>query len=253
MCKFILTVDYVYPFFYICIMKKKLWVFGCSFSSGYHEVTREFTYGNLLAHELGYEINNLSDPGQSNDKILYDLINNLKNIETGDLILFQFSLFNRIGFFINDQNYFTTSGLVEVGLDNKINNPQPLNENFYTFTSRKNLETLLDYTKYWHRYRSKFDYDNSLNILNFLRVEKNVDFVVLNMGEWVTTKDSLIMPISENPNNNSMLKFMVHSKLTVSDEFPENHKKYYDTHPGFKAHKQIKDLLVIKLGSLNDK
>ena len=230
---------------------RKLWIFGCSFSSGFAEVPRENTYGNLLGSELDYEVMNLSECGNSNDKILYDLIGNLKNIQDGDLILYQFSLFNRIGFFINHSSYVTTAGLIDLGLEHKLTHKQPPKEDFYRNTDIKHLETLLDYTTYWHKHRMKFDYDESLNILNFLRSEKNVDYIILNMGEEIINqnKDTLIMPTWDDHNNISMLKFAVHNKLTVSDEFPENHRLEHDTHPGFEAHRKIKNLILQKINS----
>ena len=94
---------------------KKVWIFGCSFSSEYKYIKFEDTYGNLLAKELGYDVKNKSKAANSNDKILYDLTMNLKNINEGDIILFQFSFFSRIGFFIDDkeENYFSTITLPE--------------------------------------------------------------------------------------------------------------------------------------------
>ena len=57
-----------------------IWVFGCSFSSGYLDVPQTESYGNLISKKLKYGINNLANPGNSNDKILLDLVNCLPKI-----------------------------------------------------------------------------------------------------------------------------------------------------------------------------
>ena len=64
-----------------------IWIFGCSFSSGYLEVPSIASYGGLLSKELGLNLNNIARPGNDNDKIFYDLASNLDKIEENDIIV----------------------------------------------------------------------------------------------------------------------------------------------------------------------
>lgn len=224
---------------------KTVWVFGCSFSAAHLYVPVENTYGNLFANVLGYEIKNISCSGNSNDKIFLDLTNNLEKINDGDIIFFQFSSINRIGFFNDDGKYLSTAETWNFG-----DNYRPTDGNFKDF-DEKEIETLLDYILTWQLKRKKFDLDNSLNVLNYLKITKNVKYVVLSMVDEFLNIDenTLILPIKSNPMNVSMNKYFIENKITQSDDFPDKFPTYYDTHPGISGHERIKDLLIDKINT----
>jgi len=218
-----------------------LWIFGCSFSSGYLNVGVNNSYGNLIGKEIGYSVNNLSRPGSSNDMIYYDLLRNVQHIKENDYIIFQFSSFDRIGHFHTDDpnSYFSTAGMVHLGIDTKINE--------YPFSEydKDELETLLKYVIYWLPKRSKFDIDNTISTLDLIKTTKNVKYSLLcvNDGGYEFNDRIVKLPTEENKENVSMYDFVVKEKLTLSDEFPEDFD-YYDTHPGVIGHQRIKDHIM---------
>lgn len=220
----------------------KIWTFGCSFSSGHLDVPKEKTYSNLIANELNYDIENLAKAGHSNDKILYDLITNLKNINDGDIVFFQFSTFNRIGHFIDDDIYFSTAGITELGVKHK------MKENIFSDIPEHDLEILFDYILSWQDKRRKFDLDNSLNLLDYLKQIKNIKCFVLYLSNeyYKITDNTLILPIKNNLNNVSINDFVIENKLTLSDDFPEKYS-YFDSHPGISGHEELKKNILNKL------
>jgi hypothetical protein len=87
----------------------------------------------------------MSNPGYSNDKMLYDLIYVLDKIKNNDVIIYQFSSFDRIGHFTDENfySYFSTAGLSQLGVEDK------MKENSFKDFERKNLEILVEYIHTW--------------------------------------------------------------------------------------------------------
>lgn len=222
---------------------KKLWIFGCSFSSGYLTVPQEKTYGNLLAEEMGLEIKNMAHPGRSNDMIFYDLLSNINNINNDDYIIFQFTSFDRVGFFLNNNtsSYFSSAGLPQLGIDVKIKE-EPFNK-----FSKEELKTLIKHIIEWGPNRWKFDLDNTINLLNYLQNTKNVNYFLLFMLDnyLINTEKVIKFPTMTNHNNVSLSNFLNENKLTISDEQPHSYGNY-DPHPGFIGHEKIKDIIIKK-------
>lgn len=220
-----------------------IWVFGCSFSSGHSGVTREKTYGNLLAKDLGYNVRNLSSQGASNDMILYRLNQNLINFKDGDIILFQFSSFNRIGFF-NDQSEescFSTAGLHEVGVGVK------KKESPYNKMSDKDMETLIDYTLNWQTKRKKFIHQDPLNVLKFVSKVLNIKIFTFYLFDEIYEQDKYVfnLPTIDKPKNISLSEFFMSNKLTVYHDDPVKYNG--DTHPNSLGHFKLKELLKEKI------
>lgn len=222
----------------------KLWIFGCSFSSGYLDVPREKSYGNLIANELGMSISNLANPGRSNDMLFYELMKNVENISNNDKIIFQFSSFDRIGHFTseNEYSYFSTAGLPQLGIEHKIK------EDPFKLFDKKQLEGLLEYIVEWHPKTWKFQIDNTFRLLDFLKDTKNVNYSILYMlNDYVKLNKHVVkLPINGNSDNLSMHDFVVDNKLTLSDDFPSKYQ-YYDSHPGISGHEKLKEILLNKL------
>jgi hypothetical protein len=217
-------------------MKNTIWIFGCSYSSGFQCIPRTSTYGNLLAEQMGYDVKNLAQAGTSNDIILWHLISNLHLIQPNDIILYQFTAQFRIGMFDEHDDYHSFNGIVE----DDIHNP------FNKYGKRK-LNILMDYITEWKSNRVKFDYDNSLNVLKYLYTTKQVQFVTLYMNnEYVVDDNVLCLPTTMNDKNTCMMDYIEQSHATISDENP-NKYDYFDTHPGISGNILIKDLIYNKL------
>ncbi len=222
-------------------MKNNLWVFGCSFSSGYLNVKREQSYGNLIAEELNLNIRNMAYPGMSNDKSLYDLISVIDEIKENDVIIYQFSSFDRIGHFTNENqhSYFSSAGLPYVGIDQK------MKEEVFRDFKKTDLEILLEYIFTWQPMRTKFSFDSPFSILNHLKKIKNVKYITMYMicDHFKIDDTTLILPLKNNALNISIHDYLVENKLTLSDDFPEDFD-YLDTHPGVSGHLRLKELII---------
>lgn len=218
----------------------KLWVFGCSFSSGHLNVPKEKSYGNLLSIEMGLDIGNISSPGNSNDIIFNDLIQNIGRINENDYVIVQFTSTDRIGHFTDDKSYrFSTAGIVQLGLETK-SKEFPFNQ-----YNDEDLVTLVNYVMSWQPKRVKFDLDNTISILNYLKTTKNIKYSLLCVHDIGEDYNDLLvaLPTEKNLDNKSLYNFVVENELTLSDEFPDDFD-YYDTHPGIKGHQKIKDMIL---------
>ena len=220
-----------------------IWVFGCSFSSGHSGVPQEKTYGNLLAKELNYNVKNLSSAGASNDIIFYRFNQNLNNFKDGDIILYQFTAFNRIGFFEgeHDGTYFSTAGLPELGITTK------KNEGPFSNKKDEELENLIDYILTWQPKRYRFIYNDVMNVISFLTKNKNVKIYTLYLLNEFHKDDKNILPLPTNnkPDNASLSLFYMENKLTVYDEDPIKYNM--DTHPNAEGHFRLKEILKEKV------
>ena len=217
-----------------------IWVFGCSFSSGYLDVPQTESYGNLISKKLKYGINNLANPGNSNDKILLDLVNCLPKIGKNDIVIYQFSSFDRIGHFL-DNDYFSSAGFVQLGIDHK-HKEWPFN-----MFKKEDMGDLLKYIVNWNPMRKKMILDTSIGLLNFISEIQKIKTIIMFMdNETILNENILILPVNLKPNNNSFHDYLCHNKLTISDDFPEKYD-YYDTHPVLSGHKKIYELILDKI------
>lgn len=227
---------------------KTVWSFGCSFSSGYLDVPQEDSYPNLLGKNLGYNIINKSRPGSCNDKIFYELTSNIDKIEEGDIVLYQFSSFNRIGFFksIDENSYFSSAGIPELGVHHKIK------ETDFKDFKIEDLTTLLDFIINWQPLRTKYLLENPLNILNLLQKEKKITVIILFLTNEMLYYDDrvLVLPTNNNIKNLSLNDYLDDNNLTIGHEYPEKYV-FGDTHPGFSGHQVITNLIKEKINGNN--
>lgn len=226
---------------------KNIWIFGCSFSAVHTNIEKEVLYGTLISEELNLNLNNLSIAGYSNDKMFYELCNNIDKIEDGDIIIYQFTAFDRIGHFIdsNVSSYFSTAGLPQRGIE------ESLKFEFFKKFKKEDLEVLIEYIHAWQPLRLKFQYDPPIKILKFLKKTKNIKYVVTYMIDefYEIDENTLILPTEKNKNNISIVDFLMENKSTVHHDFPERYD-YPDAHPGVSGHKLLKEMILKKLNTL---
>lgn len=226
---------------------KNVWSFGCSFSSGYLDVKREDTYSSLLAKDLGFKTKNFAEPGFCNERIFNTLTSKLDNIKTGDIVIYQFTFFNRVGLFKDKHNihtYISSAGLPDFGIEHK------MKEECYSGLSYDEVSALLDFTLIWQDRRFLFTYHNPINVLNFLKKRKKTkNFIIfLQKEENIKSDNVLCFPLENDLENTSWIDYLNESKLTIDSEFPEKYKN--DGHPGFGAHVDIKNKILQELNKL---
>jgi hypothetical protein len=77
----------------------KLWVFGCSFSTGFggHNYNIEInkTWPKLLADKLNLKLDNSAHAGQCNWVSILQFIDRRDEIQPGDIVIFEFTFFDR--------------------------------------------------------------------------------------------------------------------------------------------------------------
>jgi len=226
---------------------RNLWIFGCSFSSTHLNIDEEVLYGTLMGQELNLNVRNFAKAGNSNDKLFYDLCDNIDNIQDNDIVIYQFSSFDRIGHFHDDNyhSYFSTAGLPQLGIDEK------MKDGNYANFKREDLEILIEYIFSWQPLRVKFLFDSPIKILKFLKETKNIKYITTYMIEefYKIDDNTLVLPIERNQNNVSINDFLMENKVTVHHDFPERYD-YPDSHPGVSGHKLLKEMILKKLNTL---
>lgn len=84
-----------------------LWTFGDSFTAGhgmngeipeYKHADRNYKWTKLLSNELEYNLNDLSQNGIPNERILFKVLENLENFEQDDIVIIQSSTITRYEF-----------------------------------------------------------------------------------------------------------------------------------------------------------
>jgi hypothetical protein len=232
---------------------KTIWSFGCSFSAMYGLITLEDTYPNLIAKKLNYNIKNTSFTGNCNEKIFFDLLENIDKIKFGDIITYQFSSFDRVGFFHNNLNnsYICSNGLLEFGVEHKKNIIDDINN-----LKIEDLENLLNYLLKWQPKKIKFLFEMPLNLLKQLKKDKNINYCILFMSNDINKNENykfnynemeniIFLPTNEHEKNISMSDFVLYNKLNLGYEFPDTFPN--DIHPGFEGHKKIAEIIEKKI------
>lgn len=102
-------------------MRKKLHIFGCSFSElvdsrGYGDYIKwrnglaVKTWSERLSEKLDLELHNYANGGLCNEIILQRFSNNIHNINKGDIVIFQWSFVERYSW-VSDNNDIISTGL----------------------------------------------------------------------------------------------------------------------------------------------
>lgn len=80
-------------------MKNKLWVFGCSLSTGFgghaYHIDYNNTWPKILADKLELELDNSAHAGQCNWVSILQFIDKRDEIQKGDIVVFEFTFFDR--------------------------------------------------------------------------------------------------------------------------------------------------------------
>jgi len=81
----------------------KLWVFGCSLSTGFRGAIMPYdekdTWAGKLANKLGLELVNQAHAGQCNWVSILQFIDRRDEIKKGDIVVFEFTFFDRFNIY----------------------------------------------------------------------------------------------------------------------------------------------------------
>lgn len=214
--------------------KNKLYVFGCSFSSKHLKITEKDVYGHLLAEDLGMELHNFSKSGLSNEMSLLYLTKIMKKITKDDIVIFQFTSYNRRAYLRDEKNiddFHTSTGITDQNLKEKL---KQFNYGTEIFTEHM-IETLLHFHIDWQRRTIKILHETIKNVLNQLKCKvykmymNDLDFDILNPYEKCVK-----YPTKDNVNNISMNTFNIDHDLVVSPS---------DPHPNKEGHFRYKEII----------
>lgn len=220
---------------------KNLWIFGCSFSSPHLPIQIEDTYGYKLAQRLNLELRHFGTSGNSNYKMLHDLIEQLDNIQEEDVLIFQHSVYDRLTFQLDEKKYLHTAGLPQLGVEIK-----KYQWGFKDF-SEKEIQILHDFLVVWQPYLGSILFRSIYNLLLSIYKNKNVKLVNTYLspeeGKYKLDQTTLVLPLDTNNLNLDICDFLIEKCLTIGDE---NGKKN-DSHPGIAGHNELVDRILQKL------
>ena len=170
------------------------------------------------------------------DFCIFSSLDDPKPYENEDIIP-RFYFVETTQFPFKNNNWYSAP-IVQLGLETK-SKEYPFNQ-----YSDEDLVTLANYVVSWQPKRVKFDLDNTISVLNYLKTTKNIKYSLLCVQDIGEDYNDLLvtLPTEKNLDNKSLYDFVVENELTLSDEFPDDFD-YYDTHPGIEGHQKIKDIL----------
>ena len=86
------------------VRRKKLWIFGQSQSTPFRLSDKKTGWDNLLSRKLNVPFENHGQPGADNFYIYYTLLENLKRIKSGDIVVIGWSHPSRKTFVVDHKN-----------------------------------------------------------------------------------------------------------------------------------------------------
>jgi hypothetical protein len=143
----------------------KLWTFGDSFTAGhgmngeipeYQHADKEYKWTKLLANTIEYELNDFSQNGMPNERILFNIIENLQKFNKDDIIIIQSSTITRY----------------EFPFYHKKKETKEVKDGYIWFLNEldsASYDTIKDeYETYDGNIISKFEYDTSRNFVQYI-------------------------------------------------------------------------------------
>lgn len=218
-------------------MKGKLFVFGCSFSCKYRDVTETDVYGHLLSQDLDMEFHNYSRLGLSNEMSLMYLTDVMNELTKDDIIIFQFTSYDRRAYLrdkTNLEDFHTSAGLSDENIADKL---KQFNGSHETFT-KEMIADLLSFHVNWQRRTSKILDTTIKNVLSKIKgmgvkvytlYMSNQDFDIVDPME-----DSIKFPIDRDEENLSLNFFNIDKGCFFSEN---------DSHPNREAHFLYKEII----------
>ena len=223
--------------------------YGCSFSYPFW-IDESKTYTKLLSEKYKSNYFNKSFPALCNDEIFTRLTNDLGEFKKDDLIIYQFTAYNREGYYINnDDKYLTTAGLSRSHKENReMLDKWAGGRDNYRVTDN-DIEILLDYANTWSIYTLRNRFYRVYNLLEYLKNSVGIKYQFLFLDNlyyrFCDNIDVIKFPLKNNQNNTAIIDWTVESKVTLSDS--NTGVDPNDKHPNEHGHMGIYNKIVEKL------
>lgn len=164
-------------------MKNKLWVFGCSLSTGFRGsltmVKDELTWPGVLAEKLDMELVNQAHAGQCNWVSILQFIDRRDEFKKGDKIMFEFTFFDRYNIYptraqlIDIKEYIIRNKgtLAEMNKDMRDNNFKWFKKHVFEWCVDRGVEIY-----FWSiEGQTHLDFKRYDDIINFVPAPNSVD------------------------------------------------------------------------------
>ena len=263
----------------------KLWTFGDSFTAGhgmngeipeYQHADKEYKWTKLLANEIDFELKDCSQNGIPNERILFNLIENLQNFNKDDIVIIQSSTITRYEFpfyhkkkekmEVSDGYIYFLNEMDSITYDMINNNFKAYDGNTISqleFNASKDFMQYILPSTYYYR-RNVVNLVNVAKYLHKLNIVKNVIFWNLESirTDSVPNKQPLVFNIFDDYSmiNEFSLYDTSHTgidtfdygwlnifrklKLTIWDD---SEKSIYDFHLSKKGHHWFTNIMLNKL------
>lgn len=236
----------------------KLLAYGCSFSS-FINIEPEEIYPHLVSQNLNLELKSYAFPALCNEEIYSRLVSSLDEIQSGDLITYQFTFPSRKGFIVDYSHYETSAGFFN---DSGKSRNERLKKNPFAD------QAIVDYLIANADYTQKLLYyplQRAIKLLKYLEKEKNIKFRLLFINneydEYISRmtgpkhalrtdnktayeiQDRFFIDFSRNiirmdDNSTGIVEYVMANNLTVSE---------HDSHPGREGHKYLANKIISSL------
>lgn len=203
----------------------KLWVFGDSFTFGdgcrsdkgildgdleyYNQfVSKNYDlWPNLLAKKVGYELENLSKSGASNDFIFDSIINSIENIKSEDTIIISKTFSQRFDIPISDRTLFKT-----IFAENLFAIEQSIN--YGNLKDKIEKETILNYGVLYASHKSvKARQNKRFDFIYKLLKSKTKNVFIWDVDSDFRKSFNTISQHSNNKFNDYHFSFLGHSEF----------------------------------------
>jgi len=151
---------------------KKLWVFGCSFATGFNQEGNDLNYHwpLLLSEKLNCELVNFGSPGLCNWDNILKFIDVRDEMNSEDVVVFEFTFFDRINLYphiahIKEfKEYFAKNDYNKFAQKNKDVNFDWFKKHILTYCKNKNIKLYCITAEGQY----SIDFDRYFNIINFI-------------------------------------------------------------------------------------
>jgi len=217
-----------------------IYTYGDSFSYRFW-ITEEETYTHVLSQKLNVDYVNKSFPALCHHETYQRLIDDLDGLQSGDLIVYQFTAGTREGYRINDI-YYSSAGLTSSIEDsNKMIDEWGGGRKKYPITDDQML-LLWQYSSEWGQHTISHKYDRVFKLLKFLEKSIGIKFRLLFLD---SSFDHLADEHSiKFGSTSSILDWITLEKLRLKDSDETNPM---DDHPNAEAHQIIAEKIYESL------